>query len=222
MTKPGTDIGPIDAGFWQKRWRTGETGWDQGGPHPLLAAALAELGSHRKLTSGTKFLEPGAGRAHNGAELARRGFAVTSFDLTTEAVSEARKKYADVPGLTLTTGDALTVNEEWRGAFDVVFDRAMLCALPPGSRRAYVEACWTHLAPGGHLSSILFTNVVHADGRLGPPFQVTMTDLAHLVAARFTLLGVEEHVLKVDNDRVKREAVVVLKRRDRPLVESSP
>ncbi len=215
-------MNPGEIGFWQGRWQTGQTGWDLGGPHPLLRTLIAEAQSWRCLEPGARVLEPGAGRAHNGAALARQGFAVTSFDGVGAAVAAARGLYAEVPGLTLAEGDALTVNADWRGAFDAVLDRAMLCALPPEARRAYVQACFEHLKPGGAFLSLLFTEVVHEGDKLGPPFQITLAELSHLMAPYFALQYAEEHKTTAPSDKIRREAVCILKRRARAQVESAP
>ena len=219
-----TAIDPGDLKFWQGRWQSGQTGWDQGSAHPLLATlvaraldagALAERGAEA-----TRILEPGAGRAHNGAALAAMGYQVTSFDGVAAAIDGAKALYADRPNLTLAVADALLEKPEWHGAFDAVFDRAMLCALPPESRRAYAAAAFAHLKAGGYFLSILFSKVVHDDGRLGPPFQVTMTELSHVMAPYFAVVTAAEFPVTVDNDRIKEETIVVMKRRARALVES--
>lgn len=211
-----------DIAKWQERWQTGQTAWDTGGPQRLLMQLVDEAKAWRLLAPGARILEPGAGRAHNGAALARQGFQVTSFDLVPEAVAAAKAAYGDVLNLTITAGDALHANPLWKGAFDAIFDRAMLCALPPELRRDYVQTCWEHLAPGGAFLSILFTEVFHADGRLGPPYQISLKELSHLMAPYFALQTAEEFANPDKDDKIRREALAVFRRRDRVLVESAP
>ena len=212
---------PAALGFWQNRWQTGQTGWDLGGAHPLLTALLGDARASRCLNPGARILEPGAGRAHNGAALAAMGFDVTSFDGVAAAVTAARALYGDQPRLTLVQADALTVNPAWEGGFDAVFDRAMLCALPPEARRAYVQTAFAHLKPDGAFLSLLFSEVVLEDGKRGPPFQVTLPELSALTAAYFSLQAADERNTTVPGDRIRRETICVLRRRPRVLVEAS-
>lgn len=204
---------------WRTRWLEGRTGWDLGGPHPYLTDLLAEAQSWRLLPQGARILEPGAGRAHNGAALARAGFAVTSFDMVPEAISAARELYADVPGLDLKVANALDLPLAWRGAFAAVFDRAMLCALAEPNRSAYVRSMFDALTPGGLFMSLPFTVVEHEPGGSGPPFAVPMSDLERLLSAGFALVHAEERPWQ-GSGKVRCELVGLWRRRERWLVES--
>lgn len=204
--------------FWADRWRTGRTGWDQGGPHPLLPGLLKEAEESGFLKPGDKILEPGAGRAHNGAYLARRGYLVTSFDAAPEAIAEARKAYGSEKNLTLVVADALEAKGAWKGEFQGVFDRAMLCALPRKLRKTYAGACFDHLVPDGVFLSIPFTECRIPESE-GPPFQVTMADLSGILIAGFSLASATDHALP-ESDRIVKETACIWRRRKRPLVES--
>ncbi len=218
MTNEDASQSPLAAAFWGDRWETGKTGWDQGGPHPALKALIEEAEDQSLLKPGNSVLEPGAGRAHNGAALARRGYVVTSFDAAEKAVEEARALYADVGNLTLTVQDALKVNDGWRGRFQAIFDRAMLCALPKELRRAYVRASFDHLAPDGVFLTIPFTEVRIPESE-GPPFGISMTELSHLLLPGFSLIFAEERLLS-NPDRIAKETACIWRRRARLLVES--
>src|SRR5262249_45494348 len=96
--------------FWAERWQSGQTGWDFGVAHPGLAILIAEATSSGLLPANPaqcRILEPGCGRAHGAAALARIGYRVTAFDVVPEAIAAARALYADVPGLELVVADAL-------------------------------------------------------------------------------------------------------------------
>lgn len=215
------DPSELNAGqaFWADRWKTGRTGWDQGGPHPLLPALIKEAEEQGFLKPGDRILEPGAGRAHNGAFLARRGYLVTSFDAAEEAVAEARKVYGSEKNLTLVVADALEAKGAWKGEFQAVFDRAMLCALPRKLRTAYVQASYAHLVPDGAFLSIPFTECRLPEAE-GPPFQVTMADLSGILIAGFSLVYAEDHALP-EGDRIAKETACIWRRRKKPLVEST-
>ncbi len=215
-TEPTSQI--AGQAFWQGRWRTGQTGWDQGGPHPLLEALIREAEELGILKPGDRILEPGAGRAHNGAFLARRGYLVTSFDAAPEAIEEAKKLYAKEPNLTLAVADALVAKGAWKGEFQAVFDRAMLCALPRTLRREYVKASFDHLTQDGIFLTIPFTECRIPESE-GPPFQVSMTDLSTFMLASFSLVHAEDRLLP-QGDRIVKETACIWRRRKRPLVES--
>lgn len=206
------------AAYWAERWRGGRTSWDLGGPHPRLGELIHEASELDLLPAGSRVLEPGCGRAHGGAALARQGYSVTAFDVVEEAIAEARKLYGDVPGLSFAVQDALTPVAAWRGQFRAVVDRAFLCALPKDKRRAYIDACFAHLAPGGVFLSIPFTEV-RREPEAGPPFALPMIELTSLMAPGFSLVRAEER--RVDGDGIiARETLCIFRRRDRMLVES--
>lgn len=188
---------PAEAAFWAERWQSGETRWDQGQAHPCLDELLSEARGASLLPDGARILEPGCGRAHTGAALARLGYEVTAFDVVDRAIQEARTLYADTPNLTLTTGDALHVQPAWRGRFDAIYDRAMMCALPPEKRRAYARACFDHLRPGG-----AFLSVVVSERRekpeAGPPFAVTEAALTAMLKPGFRRLFSVERPMGVE------------------------
>jgi SAM-dependent methyltransferase len=181
-----------------------------------LIAAAQEEGA---LPKGARVLEPGCGRAHYGAALAGLGYEVTSFDVVPEALAAARALYGAVPGLTLVAQDALEPVDQWRGAFAAVVDRAVLCALPRPLRRRYVDACFTHLKPGGHLLSLPFTALRIGESE-GPPFQVTMGELAELLLPLFSLVHAEERPVGDPESRVVAETICIWRRRPRALVRS--
>lgn len=203
---------------WRTRWIEGRTGWDLGGPHPHLERLLQEAHDWGLLREPARILEPGAGRAHNGAALARRGNHVTAFDLVPEAMDAARQLYAGVSGLNLVVADVFALPEAWFGVFDAVFDRAMLCALPPTLRGAYVRAMFDVLVPGGVFLSLPFTVVDYPDGGSGPPFAVPMPELEQLLSPGFALVHAEEK--PVLDGKIRREMISVWRRRTRWLVES--
>jgi SAM-dependent methyltransferase len=207
--------------MWRERWREGRTGWDQGGPHRLLSRVVSILKDEGWLSPGRRVLEPGCGRAHNGAALAEMGLVVTAFDVAPEAIDAARAAYAGRPNLTLTTGDALAVSTDWYQAFDLVFDRAVLCALPPEQRRAYVDTCFAHLKPGGLFVSLPFVEVRPGDdGKVaGPPYAVGMAALSELLTPGFAMIHGEEHATPEPRDKIVREMVTIWRRRERALVE---
>ncbi|MBC7660616.1 MAG: methyltransferase domain-containing protein [Chitinophagaceae bacterium] len=170
--------------LWQERWHKGQTGWDQGAAHPGLP--LLVLHAHREggLPDRAAFFSAGCGRAHNEAQLARLGHTVRALDLSEEAIAEARKIYGDCQGLELTIGDLFQIETGEAKAYDAIFDRAMLCALPPDARAVYLDAMRDRLKEGGLFCAILFRFV---ETKSNPPYSINEAEALALFGNDFVL-----------------------------------
>jgi SAM-dependent methyltransferase len=197
---------------WQERWTEGRTGWDQGAPHQFLPDLLHYCIQHKLLKIGDTILEPGCGRAHGGAYLASQGFDVTSFDITEEAITQAKSLYGHLSNLQLQVQDALVINPYWKHKFNGIFDRAMLCALASPLRSFYLDFCYQALKTGGVFTSILFTEVDLAPTD-GPPFAVGREEIEFLIKDRFAVFH-EEALLPVASGKIKSESMLILIKKD--------
>lgn len=111
-------------------------------PHPALVAWLdAEPG-------GATALVIGAGLGDDAEALARRGLAVTAFDVSPTAIARCRERF---PGSAVDyrVADLFALPAAWAGAFDVVVEIRTIQSLPPGTRAAAVAAIAGTVAPGG-------------------------------------------------------------------------
>lgn len=186
--------------YWQSRWREGRTGWDLGGVHPFFSELINHASSAGLKASGY-VIEPGCGRAHTGAALAKLGYNVTAFDVSQEAVDAAKKLYAHLANLELVVADLFALPDSWTNMFDAVYDRAVLCALPRSIRPVYVEACAKMLKPGGLFLSIPFTKL-HITESEGPPFAVCEEDLEEMFASKF------EKVVHIDKPHDEKDSKI--------------
>mmetsp|Transcript_11449 Transcript_11449/g.15399 ORF Transcript_11449/g.15399 Transcript_11449/m.15399 type:complete len:148 (-) Transcript_11449:62-505(-) len=87
-------------------------------------------------------------------------------------------------------GDFLAIGEPEAQAlvpFDAAFDRGGLVAVAPGERRRYAEALASLLQPGGRLLLVTVEHDAFADGRLGPPFEVTEGEVRTLFGGSFEI-----------------------------------
>ena len=208
MTADLTKGGDSRVTYWQERWVDKQTSWDQNGPHPFLPGLLEAARKFGGLKSSGSILEPGCGRAHNGAWLAQQGLQVTAFDAAPKALEEARKLYTDQDNLELTQGDALNVPRQWHGQFDGIFDRAMLCALQPELRDGYVQSIFACLKPGGVFMSLPFSRL-DLTPKEGPPFSINVSDTEALFSPYATLAYLEERLKDVNGSFVKGELIMV-------------
>ncbi|MGE0172000.1 MAG: methyltransferase domain-containing protein [Oligoflexales bacterium] len=194
--------------FWAERWQTNHTPWDMGQEHPLLTKLLGVAKVEGRLDDSARIMVPGCGRAHDGAAMARRGYRVDCTDLIDGAIKEALKLYSSLTNFTAYSTDALTTSAKEEGAYDAIFDRAMLCALQPGNRKTYVTECARKLRSGGLFMGILFADV---DREKGPPFALTTEDVFNLFSPLYTLVSLE--TVKSDNDIIREEHVCVWRKK---------
>ena len=207
---PPQDQSPQDrsheTSWWNNRWVEGRTGWDLGGPHPHAEMVIQEC-QRLGLTVGPTVLLPGCGRAHDGAFLARQGFKVVATDISSSAIAEAKALYSSVDNLEIKEGDALACPISERASFDVIFDRAMLCALRPELRPLYLDATATRLRPGGVFAGILFARV--GEGIAGPPFAIASEELVQLFGKYFEILVDSERTDGSCDDRILIERIFI-------------
>ncbi len=170
--------------LWQQRWHKGTTGWDQGGPHPALFALVEHAQREGGLPSDASIFSAGCGRAHSEAALAEWGYRVRAIDLSEEAIAEARAIYAKVPNLELKTADLFQLEPGEAQSYDAIYDRAMLCALPPESRTLYVDAMKARLKDLGLFCCILFRDL---DTTFHPPYAIDEAEAFRVLGKDFVL-----------------------------------
>ncbi len=162
--------------FWETRYRDSVTPWDAGRVPQDFAAHAATL------APGTRILIPGCGSAYEALFLAERGFDVVAIDFSPAAVEAARRqlgRFAEVAQL----ADFFAF--EPGKAFDVIYERAFLCALPPKMWPGYPGRCAELLRPGGTIAGYWF----FADTPRGPPFGTSKAALRALMGPRFARIG---------------------------------
>lgn len=164
--------------FWEYRYRSGVTPWDLGDVPPALRVFAAAQGLPRTLI-------PGCGKAHEAGYLAGLGWDVTALDFSPAAIAAARETLGedgrDWAGR-LVCDDFFTFSP---GApFDLVYERAFLCALPRRLWPGYAPRLAELLRPGGLLAGFFY----FSDEPKGPPFGIDPGQLSTLLAACFDLV----------------------------------
>lgn len=158
--------------FWEKRYHEGVTPWDAGRVPDRFAQYV------RAIPSGSRVLVPGCGSGYEVAYLAQAGLDVLAIDFSAAAIDEARHHigpYAD----RLLQADFFAFDAGT--GFDVVVERAFLCALPRNLWPAYAERMAGLVRPGGALAGYWF----HDDNERGPPFGITADALTSLLGQHF-------------------------------------
>ena len=144
--------------------------WDFGGVPPDLRTWLATPRGPMRV------LIPGCGSAHELRYFAELGHAVTAIDFSDVALQVALK----VAG---PFSDAVVKADFFKfqpAVFDVVYERAFLCALPRSLWRAWGRRVTTLVRSGGVLAGFFYFD----DNRRGPPFGIA-PELLPLLLERF-------------------------------------
>ena len=159
--------------FWDTRFRGGVTPWDAAGVPPRLIDWL-----DGKKTS-LKVLIPGCGSGYEVRAFAEAGHDVLAIDFSDAALEAARVQLGKLASR-VRKADFFSLEE---GPFDVVYERAFLCALPRRMWPQWAEQVAELVRPGGELAGFFYFD----DNEKGPPFGVAPHALTALLEDRFTL-----------------------------------
>ena len=167
--------------------------WASLKPFPLLVEWLDGPGAGM---SG-EALVVGTGLGDDAEELARRGFAVTAFDLSPTAIERARARFPE-SNVEYRVGDLLDLPGEWRERFDLVVEIRTLQSLPIADREAAATAIAGTVAAGRPALALRpRPRVTHQRGETRP-WPVTTEELAVLEAARLSWESHREDLLDAD------------------------
>ncbi len=188
MTTPPefAKLDPATPEFWNVRFDANFTPWDQRSVPQCLRDYLAAQPVLYAPTAPPKVLIPGCGAANEVKHFIDCGWAPTAIDFSPAAVALARAqlgplashvRHADFFGDTIVPGD-----------FEVIYERAFLCALPRTMWADWARRV-TELLPllnargeAGRLIGFF----VEDDSPRGPPFGLKSGELDELLSPAFT------------------------------------
>lgn len=189
---------------WDEHYKTGEVFWDKGRASPPLQEYL----EHHPLHGRT--LVPGCGRGHDLAMAVEHGLDAIGLDIAPTGLADARALYPQIADRFML-GNFFDLPAEFRGAFDVVVEHTLLCALPPEMRGEYRRAVDVALRRGGLLVGVWFINPKLDRGEEGPPFGISVAELTTLFEDEYEI--VDDYVPSVAfPNREGRERLRVLRR----------
>ncbi|GIW72569.1 MAG: SAM-dependent methyltransferase [Planctomycetota bacterium] len=206
--------------YWEERYRSGQAGWDAGGPVPPLVRVRQQAELMRGIEQ-VAFL--GSGPGHDAVDWARAGFHVMGFDLAPAAVAAASQRAREAGLRTrcrFEQRDLFTLEHSYAGVFDAVVEYTCFCAIHPARRADYARTAAAILRPGGLLVALFFP--FREPGAGGPPYLVSRRELEQLFLhkrAPFERLYLEEEVFDSIPSRRGREQLWVLRKtapRERP------
>ena len=167
---------PATPAFWDVRFDAAFTPWDQGGIPQSLANYVAQHPAAKKT------LIPGCGSAHELRFFAGQGWEVTAIDFSPAAVLKAKALLGSLASHIHEQdffGEALD-----RECFDVIYERAFLCALPRRLWAQWATRVAQLIPAGGRLIGFFFFD----DSEKGPPFGIAPTALSALLMPHFDLI----------------------------------
>ena len=163
---------PAGPAFWEKRYREQVMPWDAGRVPDMTLTFIAGLKPRSTV------LIPGCGTAYDARAFAEAGHDVIAVDFSQAALEAARTVLGEWAHC-LQFGDFFTMDLAHK--FDVVYERAFLCALPRRVWPRYAPRVAELLRPAGKLAGFFFWN----DSERGPPFGLKPGELEALLEPAF-------------------------------------
>jgi SAM-dependent methyltransferase len=159
--------------FWDTRFRGGVTPWDAGRVPPALEAWL---GARRERL---RVLVPGCGSGYEVHAFHARGHEVLAIDFSDAALEAAARVLGELA--------PLARKDDFFGLaaapFDLLYERAFLCALPRRVWRDWARRMAELVRPGGLLAGLFYL----CDNERGPPFGTSTAELRALLEPAFAL-----------------------------------
>jgi SAM-dependent methyltransferase len=166
--------------FWDSRYRSGQTPWDRAAVPQALLSFL-----ERQPVPKGRVLVPGCGSGYELPLLLQRGYDVVGIDFSEAAVGRARNQLSKEQGDRIIHGDFFS--HRFPDLFDLMYERAFLCALSPTRWSNYAATVAELLRPGGTLAGIFFYGVEPEP----PPFPLTDAKATDLFGGQFHLVNSE-------------------------------
>ena len=182
---------PATPEFWNSRFEAAATPWDQGGVPQCLEQYLKQSPDGRAVarahadSARPSVLIPGCGSAHEVRMFADLGWEVSAIDFSSAAVAQAKR----VLGAHTSLAGMVRVADFFSAAlgkeqFDLVYERAFLCALPRRLWPDWAQQIARVIPVGGRLTGFFFID----ETEKGPPFGLGAGELEAMLTPHFTRL----------------------------------
>lgn len=126
-----------------------------------------------------RVLVPGCGTGYEVRLFVERGHDVLGIDFS-DAALEAARRQLGAHAKCVRKADFFALQEE---PFDLVYERAFLCALPRARWPAWADAMARLVRPGGKLAGFFYLD----DNERGPPFGISRAQLGEMLGEAFAL-----------------------------------
>ncbi|MDX1638772.1 MAG: thiopurine S-methyltransferase [Balneolaceae bacterium] len=190
----------MELSYWRSRWQNNKTGWHLDQVYPPLKSNWQRLSVSR----GGRALVPLCGMSHDLRWLAEQGVQVTGVEISELAIrrffEEAGREYQTRPAgsftiyesgnIKLWQGDFLSLEPEMLPAFNLIYDRAALVALPRSQRKRYAGLI---REISTETTEMLLSSFEYPQEEMnGPPFAVWEDEIHAYYGQRFHIELVSE------------------------------
>jgi len=188
----------MDAEFWLNKWREGTTGFHMTRVTPLLSKHWPAF----ELPADSRVLVPLCGKSLDMVWLAAQGYRVLGVELVPQAVEQFFNEQGLQPvehdsplgrhyvagQIEIIQGDIFKLDAVTLASCSGVYDRGAIVALPPETRKRYVQHVYGQLSD--HYRGLLLTLDYDQSLMAGPPFSVPAAEVETLFGShtRITLL----------------------------------
>lgn len=119
--------------------------WADLEPNPLLLAWTQK----NPPSAAMQAVTVGCGLGDDAEALARTGYHVTAFDISTSAIAMCRQRYPDSK-VTYSVADLFALPQKWHQTFGLVYECNTIQILTGSNRIQAIEGIANLVAPGGH------------------------------------------------------------------------
>lgn len=197
----------MELSYWKSRWRKGHTGFHMQNGYSGLRDHWKSL----NLPESPKVLVPLSGKSMDMQWIAEQGGRITGIEISEIAIhqffdnlgitpvvgSRAGFKIFSSEQISIWNGDFLRLPDAATPAFDLIYDKAALVALPPQMRKKYAEKI---MALTGQATRILLHGFSYNQQEMnGPPFSVRDKEVEELYGNECTITYLEKNTLNTEN-----------------------
>ncbi|OGA73708.1 MAG: hypothetical protein A3G81_28005 [Betaproteobacteria bacterium RIFCSPLOWO2_12_FULL_65_14] len=158
-------------GFWDTRYRGGVVPWDAAGVPPHLKSWL------QAQKAALRVLIPGCGTGYEVRAFAAHGHDVLAIEFADAAIEAAQRELGALSER-VVKADFFVFEA---APFDVIYERAFMCALPRRLWPQWAARVAQLVRPGGELAGFFYFD----DNERGPPFGISPARLDELLGPRF-------------------------------------
>ncbi|MDH5378637.1 MAG: thiopurine S-methyltransferase [Gammaproteobacteria bacterium] len=203
--------------FWLERWQQQLIGFHQEDINPYLQKYW--LRPQQADSPSQAVLVPLCGKSKDMIWLRDQGLEVIGVEVSPIAVESffaengldptqhqlGEFKVYQVEGITLYCGDFFKLDPKFFKHVAYVFDRGSLVALPPELRTQYASFLSDYLEIGA--SCLLVAMEYEQSEMEGPPFSITVSELAQLYGGRFDIECLGEYDIYEENQMFRERGL---------------
>jgi 2-polyprenyl-3-methyl-5-hydroxy-6-metoxy-1,4-benzoquinol methylase len=147
--------------YWENSYRSGEMGWDLGGPTPIFNDWI------NSQEESLSICILGAGNGWDAINFSEKGHHCTAVDFAESAIKNMHS-YSHAKGVqvNIVHSDIFDLEKIFHHTFDIVLEYTCYCAINPDRRNDYVRMASKILKSEGKVVAILYPvgKVVNDDG----------------------------------------------------------